>query len=65
MNKNKIKSNNWEVLDAYSELIKKLEAMEVGEQTEYKTEVTPELIATIKQRYIQLFYCKNVRTGIA
>lgn len=57
-----LNSFNWEVLGIYEEVIKKLESMKIGKRTEYKTEVTEELINNVKKRYAQL--CKNTN-GIA
>ena len=54
---------NWEITEVYAELIKKLEAMEEGEITEFKTEVSPEMIVILKKRYLQLFLTKETRTG--
>lgn len=54
---------NWEITEVYAELIKKLEAMEEGEMTEFKTEVSPEMIVILKKRYLQLFLTKETRTG--
>ena len=55
---------NWEVTEVYAELIKKLEkAMDEGEVTEFKTEVSPEMIVILKKRYLQLFLTKETRTG--
>ena len=54
---------NWEITEVYAELIKKLEAMEEGEITEFKTEVSPGMIAILKKRYLQLFLTKETRTG--
>ena len=54
---------NWEITEVYAELIKKLEAMEDGEITEFKTEVSPEMIVILKKRYLQLFLTKETRTG--